>query len=785
MFTKFEFLHFLFKKNKSYSNDTERSIDLLIDFLLKNYAIPRKKSLISKDITAYKKLPLKRKLTKLPWLYLKLEKEILDNAITEKITRETLRTITKEQFPNLLQYSQFKLIFLPHKVQEILLCRALLRTVLERSLLVLGHFKDPFLSEVYVDFDQPIDHIDEKVNTFIQRKKLLNISKEIFLKLRTSLGESAILNVYHSSYQQYFGAYYLLDAFTATLNMVPEDILTQDMIDLPSKHQLHKLLQQQVTSLETINSKLTKEVVDRKKAEESLKENEKLNTIILESAMDAIILFTEDLLVSKLNKQAYRLFKISHQENVINISLKELLNIQVYKSIKKVVSQFLKTQKTDILNNRFEVSAELPDGTKHYIELSISPVKTGSGYLFNAFARDITESKVYERELRQAKEIAEKSAKAKSVFLSNMSHEIRTPLNVILGLTGILQEDKPDNIIQTKANLEGVRFSAENLLVLVNDILDFSSIEAGKITLNNTDFNLLQLIYNMQKGFSIKAKEKGLELIVTIDPEIPETIKGDPFRLNQIITNLVNNALKFTHKGKVSLDLKLSKIQNGNVGIIFAVKDTGIGIAETKINKVFDSFYQVYEPGKNKIEGTGLGLTITKELIELLGGKLNVSSIADIGTEFKFELSFESGQLTKIQKTEPQINPVELLKNFQILIAEDNKLNQLFIKQLLQKWDTKITIANDGKEAVDLYNQNSFDLIIMDLHMPNMDGFEATAHIRETNKDLPIIACSADVFSASRKKAFDMGVNFYITKPVREEELRGLLINIATTDTTV
>lgn len=785
MFAKFKFLQFLFKKNTPHSNDTERSIDQLIDFLLKHYDIPRNKNLISKDITAYKKLPLRQKLIKLPWLYLKLEKEILDNTILEKITQESIRSATRVQFPNLLQLAQFKLVFLPHKVQEIILCRTLLRTVLDRSLLVLGHFKDPFLSEIYVDFDQPIDYLDENVNTFVQRKKLLDISKEIFLKLRASLGESAILNVYHSSYQEYFGTYYLLDAFTATLNMVPEDILTQEMIDLPSKHQLHKLLQQQVTSLETINLKLTKEVVDRKKAEESLKENEKLNTIILESAMDAIILFTEDLWVSKLNKQAYQLFKISYEEEVLNVSLKDLLNIQVYSNIKKVVDQFLKTEKTEILDNRFEVTVKLPDGAKQDIELSISPIKTSTGYLFNAFARDITESKIYERELRNAKEIAEKSAKAKSIFLSNMSHEIRTPLNVILGLTGILQEDKPDDLIQTKANLEGVRFSAENLLVLVNDILDFSSIEAGKVTLNNTDFNLVQLIDNVQKGFLVKAKEKGLDLIVTIDPEIPKILKGDPFRLNQIITNLVNNALKFTQKGMVLLDLKLSQNQDRKAGIIFTIKDTGIGIAETKINQVFDSFYQVYEPGKNKIEGTGLGLTITKELIELLGGELDVSSITDIGTEFKFELYFELGQITKIQKSEPQIDPVEILNNFQVLIAEDNKLNQLFIKQLLQKWNTKITIANDGKEAIALFKKNSYDLILMDLHMPNMDGFEATAHIREINKDIPIVACSADVFSASRKKAFDMGVDFYITKPVREEELRGLLTNIATIDTSV
>lgn len=755
-------------------NDTEKKIKHLIDFLLKDYPLPKNKDILSQHLKEYQKSSYKKKLEKLPWVYLHIEKEILDNTASDHISSEVIRKKTSLAFPELLKLPQFKLVFLPTKVQEVILCRTLLKGVLDRSLNVLGHFKDSYLAEIHIELDKPLDYIDTNIDALAQRKKLLSISKEIFHLLKGSLGESAVLNVYHSTYKEYFGNYYLLDAFTATLNIVPEDILTQEMIDLPSKHQMHKMLQQQVNSLETINSRLTKEVVERKKAEESLKESENLKSTILETAMDAVILFDDNLIINDWNKEASKIFGWTKKE-AINTPLSKIISPIAYSLIHKSTQNFLKTGKVNFINQRIEIITPTKSGKEIDIEVAVRPIKTTNGHLFNAFARDITQLKKHQQELTLAKESAEKSAKAKSVFLSNMSHEIRTPLNVILGLTGIIQKENLNISPQIKDNLDGVMFSAENLLALVNDVLDFSSIEAGKTVIKLTDFDLHQYIENLKIGFETKAKELGLSFAVDMDNSIPKKIIGDPHRLNQILTNLISNAIKFTQKGRVNLILETVSLSKTEVSIRFIIKDTGIGIPENQLQQVFDSFYQVHEPGKNKIEGTGLGLAITKELIELQGGELKVHSIADIGSEFKFELNYELSQ-TSIKKYDKnsENSPQKMLKGCRILVAEDNKLNQLFIGQLLKQWETNVTFANNGVDAHILHSKNSYDIILMDLHMPEMDGFEATEIIRAKDPKIPIIACSADVFETSRTKAIKAGINYYITKPVQEEELKNL-----------
>lgn len=756
-------------------NETEKNIKYLIDFLLKNHPLPQNRNVLSKHIKEYHKSTYKKKLDKLPWIYLLIEKEILDNTASDNISTDIIRKKISQAFPELLKLPQFNLIFLPTKIQEAILCRTLLKGVLDRSLNVLGHFKDTFLAEIHIELDKPLDYIDEDIDVLAQRKKLLTISKEIFYLLKGSLGESAVLNVYHSTYKEYFGNYYLLDAFTATLNIVPEDILTQEMVDLPSKHQMHKMLQQQVNSLEVINSRLTREVVERKKAEESLKESENLKSTILETAMDAVILFDENLIINDWNKEASIIFEWTKKE-AINTHLSKIISPKAYSFIHKAVLNFLKVEKAKFINKRIEIVTPTKSGNEIDIEVAVRPIKTSNGYLFNAFARNITQQKKYQQELKLAKENAEKSAKAKSVFLSNMSHEIRTPLNVILGLTSIIQKESAVINSQINDNIEGVKFSAENLLALVNDVLDFSSIEAGKTIINLTHFNIHQFIENLKISFEPKAKELGLLFKIHKDDSIPEKIIGDPYRLNQILTNLISNALKFTNKGRVNLLLETIQIKQDKVSIRFTIKDTGIGIPENQLQQVFDSFYQVHEPGKNKIEGTGLGLAITKELIELQGGSLKVHSIADIGSEFKFELDFEISQSNQIGKNEDLDKTIiDSIKNYRILVAEDNKLNQLFIGQLLKQWDTKVTFANNGIDAHSLHIKNSYDIILMDLHMPEMDGFDATKAIRRTDTKTPIIACSADVFEASRKKAFNAGVNYYITKPIKEEILKNIL----------
>ncbi|MEE3227190.1 MAG: ATP-binding protein, partial [Bacteroidota bacterium] len=342
----------------------------------------------------------------------------------------------------------------------------------------------------------------------------------------------------------------------------------------------------------------------------------------------------------------------------------------------KDIQNLYKQQPLALIGNRVELDIRNTQGELMPYEVTFTNNYSEPVDTFSLFIRNITERK----DTLKAKMNAERTAEAKTTFLSNMSHEIRTPLNVILGLSEILIKKGFDDKQLLKKNLEGISFSAKNLLSIVNDILDFSKIEAGKLTLQSSDFNLAEVITNLSNAFEVKAREKGLKLNTEIDPSIPDIVIGDQYRLNQIITNLLGNAIKFTKRGTIQLELKLVKETAEAVKIKFTVKDTGIGIPAEQLNKIFDSFYQVDEPEHAKINGTGLGLSITKELINLQDGKLSAESLVGEGSTFYFDLSFEKSKRKKLQDLEKPVDgKPKHLKGLTVLVAEDNKMNQFYI----------------------------------------------------------------------------------------------------------
>jgi len=386
----------------------------------------------------------------------------------------------------------------------------------------------------------------------------------------------------------------------------------------------------------------------------------------------------------------------------------------------------------------------------------------------------IIKAKELEKQLIVSKDVAEKAAQTKAQFLSTMSHEIRTPMNAVIGFTHLLlqMDPRPDQ----SEYLRLLKFSAENLLVLINDILDFSKIEAGKVEFEEADFLIKELISNIRLALLQKAQEKDIQLKLLIDHDLPDIVKGDPVRLGQILTNLISNAVKFTYSGKITITASLNKKVTDYTIVDFEVADTGIGIADDRINHIFESFTQASSDTTRKFGGTGLGLTITKKLLELMGSEIKVKSEPGKGSVFYFSLKLKNSDTIFVNNAGNQLSVEEKsLKGVKILIAEDNQINVILAKQYMKLWDVECDIAENGAIALALVQTNNYDMVLMDLQMPEMDGYETTIAIRklpaEKFKNLPIIALTASAMLDIKDKAFVVGMNDYVSKPFNPNEL--------------
>jgi PAS domain S-box-containing protein len=397
-------------------------------------------------------------------------------------------------------------------------------------------------------------------------------------------------------------------------------------------------------------------------------------------------------------------------------------------------------------------------------------------------ARDITEQKRIATELVEAKvfaelatHIAEEAVKAKQQFLSNMSHEIRTPMNAIIGFTKVLlkTELSPKQI----EYLSAIQMSGDALIVLINDILDLAKVDAGKMVFEETPFKLSASISAMLHLFEPKIQEKNLALVKQYDHNIPEVLVGDPVRLHQIILNLVSNAVKFTAEGKITIDIRLLNEDKEKVVIQFSVGDTGIGIPESKLDNIFENFQQATSSTSRIFGGTGLGLAIAKQLVEAQGGTLTVDSKLAVGSTFSFTLGFKKTTAKVESEIVEEIKSAPENSGIRVLVVEDIALNQLLMKTLLDDFGFDQDMASNGKIAIQKLQSNQYDIILMDLQMPEMNGFEATAYIRSTlHSTVPIIALTADVTTADLERCRAVGMDDYIAKPVDERVLYNKII---------
>ncbi|SNR72620.1 PAS domain-containing hybrid sensor histidine kinase/response regulator [Lutibacter flavus] len=422
----------------------------------------------------------------------------------------------------------------------------------------------------------------------------------------------------------------------------------------------------------------------------------------------------------------------------------------------------------------FKRKIKTKNGDYKWIEWQISK---GINDTYISIGTDITSRIASEIELKKAKETAEKSLKVKNDFLANMSHEIRTPLNAVIGFTDLLLESELKS--DQRNHLETMRNSGEILLSLINNVLDLSKLESDKLEIEDIEFNLHKNLFEVVNLMKLKAEEKGITLDLVIEENLPMQVIGDPTRLGQIMLNLIGNAVKFTNEGSVVVRVKVVKKTAKISNIHIEIKDTGIGIVSNKINTVFGVFTQAKSDTSRIYGGTGLGLAIVKKLVKLLKGEIQVESKFGVGSVFTLILPLKKGgEMAKEEELQISTSTSQKL-GLNILLVEDNKTNQLLAKTRLERWDCNVDIANNGIEGVKKIQKKLYDIVLMDIQMPVMDGYEATKIIKnDISKKaaaIPIIAMTAYTSKNDIKRALDVGMNDYIFKPFKTEELYALL----------
>jgi PAS domain S-box-containing protein len=519
-----------------------------------------------------------------------------------------------------------------------------------------------------------------------------------------------------------------------------------------------------------------KDITGRKQAEIELKENEERFRELAENIDE--VFWIEDrsgiVYISPAYEKVWGRTCKSLYENPD--SFFESIHPEDKEKLKKIFEDDNLNQGSQ-LNSQYRIVR--PDGSVRWIWSRIFPIHDSEMNIIKTvgFAEDITHIKEYEESLRQAKEEAETAHQTKSQFLANMSHEIRTPMNGMLGMIQLAQI--ADSREEIREYLYTARKSADALLKVINDVLDYSKIEAGKMLIEKIPFNVAEIVNEVLTLFSIHARDKHLKILTHIDNRIPNMVVGDPTRIRQVLSNIIGNAVKFTHKGMITVNVEPESTSNTETLLKFTIGDTGIGIPENKIDRLFKSFSQVDSSLTRVYGGTGLGLIISKELVHLMGGSIWVESKEGVGSKFFFSLPLGYVQTQKksnLSNTDRTLrHGDEGAVNIKLLLVEDDEINQVLFSKFFKTKNIHTTIASNGQEAVQMVEQSQFDIILMDIQMPIMNGQEATAILRKKEKDtenhIPIIALTAHAMKGDREVFLAEGMDDYVSKPV---DLEGL-----------
>lgn len=754
---------------------TDSEIDLevsalyvrLFQFLSKQITVPKNaEQLLQLGSKAHHKKP-----DEIFQIYLLFETYICTFEPEQKYTRQLLRNDIGRLFPALFQTEPFSILFLTDTEKKNSIAIQFLKGFLASVSEQFGQAGDGF-------FDRKIKELDE-LSSGIKAEQTFRdlqfLSFEIFHFVQENYGEALAGKIFERNYEILSGKYKELEIFPHLVTLIPKEVVKREHLGIFTQSQIEQVFLEKLAETERLNIALDQKIREQENTQKLLANNEAMLSSVISSALDGIVMTDSNGFVIQWNEAATQIFGYNEDEikgkQVIGTLISEA---DLYK-LGFQPERFFKNPHNKLLNKRFELICNRKCGTSFPAEFAVTSFRNKNEYFFNAFVRDISIPKQREEELVRTKEKAEQAARAKSQFLSVMSHEIRTPLNAIIGFTELLTQNSPRE--DQMEDLGMLKFSGENLLNIINDILDFNKLDSGKVQLSFVSFNLRELTQSLYQSFSYKAKEKKIVFDVEYDEKMPFVVKGDSLRISQILNNLVSNAIKFTSTGSVTLKVSLEESLQDGLTTRFSVIDTGIGIPADKQQTIFEQFTQANSDTTRLFGGTGLGLSISGKMAELMGSRILVKSEPGKGSEFSFSIKFLLSEEEQ-PKEEPKVKSRKNADAFvgkKILLAEDNQFNANIARRYIKGWGADMDLALDGQQALEFTLRNKYDLILMDVQMPVLDGFACSKSIRKHFQNLPIIAITAAPINEVIDEIRASGMNDHVSKPFKPNELFGKL----------